>query len=60
MLLQLKMSKAIDKEHSYQNTMFKTWEDLNNFFDDNDKVIIMKLIDTESRYQNIFRQKLKI
>jgi ATP-dependent DNA helicase RecQ len=55
----VKMSKAIDKEHSYQTTMFKTWEDLNNFFDDNDKVIIMKLIDTGIKIPEYLQTEIK-
>ena len=41
----VKMTKAIEKEHSYQTTMFKTWEDLDTFFDENDHVIIRQLIE---------------
>lgn len=40
----IKMSRAIDKEHSYPTNLFKNWEDMASFFDDNDHVIIDKLI----------------
>lgn len=39
----VKMTKMIDKEHSYQTTQFKTWDDLSYFFDENDHVVIDKL-----------------
>ena len=39
----VKMTKMIDKEHSYQTTQFKSWSDLSYFFDENDYVIIDKL-----------------
>lgn len=39
----VKMSKMIDKAHSYQTTQFKTWDDFSCFFDENDHVIIDKL-----------------
>ncbi len=37
------MKKAIDKEHCYPTNEFKTWSELNYFFDENDHVIINKL-----------------
>jgi hypothetical protein len=43
----VKMTKMIDKEHSYQATQFKTWDDLSYFFDENDHVIIDKLATLE-------------
>lgn len=39
----VKMTKMIDKEHSYQATQFKKWSDLEDYFDENDHVIIDKL-----------------
>lgn len=40
----VKMTGLIDKEHSYPTHMFSDWSDLNSFFDDNDHIIIDKLI----------------
>ena len=40
----VKMTRLIDKEHSYPTHMFSDWSDLNSFFDDNDHIIIDKLI----------------
>lgn len=40
----VKMTRAIDKEHSYPTHMFKSWSDLSTFFDENDHVIIDKLV----------------
>lgn len=39
----IKMSKIIDKEKSYQATMFNSWKDIKSFFPDEDKIIINKL-----------------
>lgn len=39
----VKMIKMIDKEHSYQTTQFRSWSDLEYFFDENDHVVIDKL-----------------
>jgi ATP-dependent DNA helicase RecQ len=40
----IKMTRAIDKEHSYPTNLFKSWDDMASFFDDNDHLIINKLI----------------
>ena len=40
----IKMIRAIDKEHSYPTNMFKTWGDMASFFDENDHIIIDKLV----------------
>ena len=39
----VKMSRAVDKEHSYQTTMFNSWDDLKSYFSEEDQVIIDKL-----------------
>lgn len=39
----VKMSRSVDKEHSYPTNMYRTWEELASFFDDNDRVIIAKM-----------------
>lgn len=43
----VKMTKIIDKEHSYQTTQFKTWDELSNYIDENDHVVIDKLAGLE-------------
>lgn len=40
----VKMIRAIDKEHSYPTNMFKSWGDMASFFDENDHVMIDKLV----------------
>lgn len=40
----VKMIRAIDREHSYPTNLFKNWGDMASFFDDNDHVIIDKLL----------------
>ena len=42
----VKMSKAIDKEHSYPTNMFRHWTDLQSFFDESDHPILEKLEET--------------
>lgn len=55
----VKMTKAIEKEHSYQTTMFKTWEDLDSFFDENDKVIIKKLVEAGVKIPEYLQTEIK-
>ena len=55
----VKMSRAIDKEHSYQTTMFKAWDELENFFDDNEKVIIKKLVDAGVKIPEYLQTEIK-
>ena len=55
----VKMAKTIEKEHSYQTTMFKTWDDLDSFFDENDKVIIRKLIEAEIKIPEYLQTEIK-
>lgn len=43
----VKMNRAIDKEHSYQTTMFNSWNDLKSFFSEEDQKIISKLADLD-------------
>ena len=40
----VKMSRMIDKEHSYPTNTFSDWSDLNSFFDENEHVIIDRLV----------------
>lgn len=40
----VEMQKSIDKGHSYPTHQFKNWSDLQYFFDENDHVIIDKLV----------------
>ncbi len=37
------MSKVIDKDKSYPTHQYKTWAELDMFFDDNDRIIIHKI-----------------
>jgi len=39
----VKMSRSIDKEHSYPTNMFHSWAELASFFDDSDHAILDKL-----------------
>lgn len=39
----IKMSRTIDKEHSYQTTMLNSWNDIKSFFAEEDQIIISKL-----------------
>ena len=39
----VKMNRAVDKEHSYQTTMFNSWDDLKSYFSEEDQVIIDRL-----------------
>lgn len=39
----VKMSRSIDKEHSYPTTMYRTWDDLKSFFDEGDHLVLSKL-----------------
>ncbi|WP_446786653.1 hypothetical protein, partial [Macellibacteroides fermentans] len=55
----VKMIKAVDKEHSYQTTRFNSWEDLSSFFDENDRVIIKKLIEAEIKIPEYLQTEIK-
>ena len=39
----IKMSRSIDKEHSYPTNMFKTWAEIESFFDESDWTVLRKL-----------------
>ena len=39
----VKMSRSIDKEHSYPTNMFHSWKDLESFFDESDHIVLNKL-----------------
>ena len=39
----VKMSRSVDKEHSYPTNMFKHWSDLKPFFDESDHEVLSKL-----------------
>ena len=39
----IKMSRSIDKEHSYPTNMFKTWAEIESFFDEGDWAVLRKL-----------------
>ena len=39
--------------------MFKTWDDLDSFFDENDKVIIRKLIEAEIKIPEYLQTEIK-
>ena len=39
----VKMSRAVDKEHSYPTNMYRDWSDLGSFFDDSEHPILSKL-----------------
>ena len=55
----VKMTRAIDKEHSYQTTMFKNWDELIGFFDENDMVIVRKLIDAGVKIPEYLQTEIK-
>lgn len=42
----VKLSRSIDKDHSYPTNMFRNWSDLASFFDDNDQVVINRLAES--------------
>ena len=39
----VKMSRSVDKEHSYPTNMFKKWADLGSFFDESDYPVLEKM-----------------
>ena len=39
----VKMSRSIDKEHSYPTNMFHDWSELESFFDEGDQTVLSKL-----------------
>lgn len=39
----VKMTRSVDKEHSYPTNMYREWEDLESFFDESDHAILFKL-----------------
>jgi hypothetical protein len=43
----VKMSKSVDKEHSYPTNMYKGWDDLISFFDEGDHPVFQRLMDLE-------------
>lgn len=55
----VKMTRAIDKEHSYQTTKFKSWEDVGDFFDENDHVIIKELGETGINIPEYLQTEIK-
>ena len=42
----VKLSRSIDKDHSYPTNMFRNWSELASFFDDNDQVVINRLAES--------------
>ena len=55
----VKMSRSIDKEQSYQTHMYNGWADLRSFFDENDHVIINKLIATGVKIPEYLQTQIK-
>ena len=43
----VKMSRSVDKEHSYPTNMFKKWSDLESFFDESDHPILHQMGDLD-------------
>ena len=41
----VRLSRAIDKVHSYPTNMYKSWSELETFFDESDHMILRKLSD---------------
>ena len=41
----VKMSKSVDKEHSFPTNMYREWEDLESFFDESDHAVLLRLKD---------------
>ena len=42
-LKKVKMSRSVDKEHSYPTNMYREWKDMESFFDESDHAILFKL-----------------
>ena len=55
----VKMSRSIDKEQSYPTHMYCEWADLRSFFDENDHVIINKLIATGIKIPEYLQTQIK-
>ena len=55
----VRMSRSIDKEQSYQTHMYNEWADLRSFFDENDHVIINKLIATGIKIPEYLQTQIK-
>ena len=55
----VKMTRAIDKEHSYPTHMFSSWDDLSSFFDENDHVIIDKLVALDIKIPEYLQTEVK-
>ena len=55
----VKMSRSIDKEQSYQTHMYNGWADLRSFFDENDHVIINKLITAGIKIPEYLQTQIK-
>ena len=55
----VRMSRYIDKEQSYQTHMYNEWADLRSFFDENDHVIINKLIATGIKIPEYLQTQIK-
>lgn len=55
----VKMTRMIDKEHSYPTTMFSGWNDLSSFFDENDHVIIDRLVALGVRMPEYLQTEIK-
>ena len=43
----VKLSRSVDKEHSYPTNMFHNWSELASFFDDSEQVIIERMAEND-------------
>ncbi len=55
----VKMSMAIDKEHSYQTNKYNSWKELESFFDENDRIMLNKLVELEIRIPEYLETQIK-
>ena len=57
--LQQKMSKLIVKKHSYKTNMSDMWEDIEDFFDTNDKIYVKKIIEAGINIPEYLQTEIK-
>lgn len=55
----VKMSRSIDREHSYPTNVFKKWDDIKTFFDDGDYRILQRLSETGIRIPEYLETTIK-
>jgi ATP-dependent DNA helicase RecQ len=55
----VKMSTTIDSEHSYQTNRYHSWKELESFFDENDHIMINKLVSLEIKIPEYLETQIK-